>query len=558
MLEATVNTDLPLSQSLKELQDAADRIFDTISKRVTSQHQQLKGLSERIMSAQAKVDAISGTKRATSIYSSAKYPRADPTVADFVPLFADAAQNGCKASADTVSLDTGQWQSRDEGTLELFQFFSETSHEYWLKDHKHKDGVGKVPPGIKSVADLLLFNSTELPYHKYRVVDNLAGSEQLILQEELGIRPAPLPAAPQSVLAGDVLPRPGGDEFGFRPVLRQIPSFSLPSVLPDLPMVAEISWSGMGGGIDRLPSIAPSAVHGGPYSPRSNYSASPRFDNASASARFDPASLSARLDAASENGSVQSERKVSSRALPSLNIPATPIERSAQSKANSGGSGMSSTGSSNSARHMPSSSGISQSIPVDAPKAQTSPPRLAPAPPPPPTPPSPPFQSSPAKGTLVRKSSNLPTLPPVDSQRAALMDSIRSSGLDLLRKTPRSENSRGLLNTPGSPAIRKTDVEVPDNVPVKGPEIPEKISPPEVNKPINLMAEMARSLTLRRLSMQGTSQGPIKSDTQVPPRDEGQQSIESGRTSPSTLPNLGAHIAEGREDQSDDDDDEWD
>lgn len=35
MVEATVNTDLPLSQSLKELQDAADRIFDAIAKRVS-------------------------------------------------------------------------------------------------------------------------------------------------------------------------------------------------------------------------------------------------------------------------------------------------------------------------------------------------------------------------------------------------------------------------------------------------------------------------------------------------------------------------------------------
>lgn len=46
-------------------------------------------------------------------------------------------------------------------------------------------------------------------------------------------------------LPGILQPRPEGDEFGFRPVLRQIPSFSLPPVLPDLPMVAEISWSGM-------------------------------------------------------------------------------------------------------------------------------------------------------------------------------------------------------------------------------------------------------------------------------------------------------------------------
>lgn len=29
-------------------------------------------------------------------------------------------------------------QNQEEGTLELFQFFSETSHEYWMKDRKQK------------------------------------------------------------------------------------------------------------------------------------------------------------------------------------------------------------------------------------------------------------------------------------------------------------------------------------------------------------------------------------------------------------------------------------
>lgn len=42
----------------------------------------------------------------------------------------------------------------------------------------------------------------------------------------------------------DVQPLSGGDEYGFRPTLGEVPSFSLPSTLPNLPMVAEISWSG--------------------------------------------------------------------------------------------------------------------------------------------------------------------------------------------------------------------------------------------------------------------------------------------------------------------------
>lgn len=65
---------------------------------------------------------------------------------------------------------------------------------------------------------------------------------------------------------------------------------------------------GMRGGIDQLPSIAPSAVHGGSYSTRISYSVSPRFDSAFASTKFDPASVSARFDSTSENGACRFSR----------------------------------------------------------------------------------------------------------------------------------------------------------------------------------------------------------------------------------------------------------
>lgn len=32
-------------------------------------------------------------------------------------------------------------------------------------------------------------------------------------------------------------------EYGYKPVLGDVPEFNLPSVLPDLPMVADISWN---------------------------------------------------------------------------------------------------------------------------------------------------------------------------------------------------------------------------------------------------------------------------------------------------------------------------
>ena len=36
-----------------------------------------------------------------------------------------------------------------------------------------KEGLGKLPQSLSSVAELLLFNSTENPYKKYSALDNL-------------------------------------------------------------------------------------------------------------------------------------------------------------------------------------------------------------------------------------------------------------------------------------------------------------------------------------------------------------------------------------------------
>jgi hypothetical protein len=68
-----------------------------------------------------------------------------------------------------------------------------------------QEGIGSVPSGTKSVADVMLFNTTELPYHRYRLVDNLAGAELPVGEEESKDKVAPLPAPPQSVLAGDAM-----------------------------------------------------------------------------------------------------------------------------------------------------------------------------------------------------------------------------------------------------------------------------------------------------------------------------------------------------------------
>lgn len=49
----------------------------------------------------------------------------------------------------------------------------ETSHSFL--SHL-QEGIGKVPSRVKSVADVILFNSTELPYHKFVTVNLVLNS----------------------------------------------------------------------------------------------------------------------------------------------------------------------------------------------------------------------------------------------------------------------------------------------------------------------------------------------------------------------------------------------
>lgn len=114
-----------LCKALLGLQDTADKIFDTLSHRVGAEHERLKGLSSRIHTAKAKVDAISGSKRAITIKSSSRYPSMPSDVEDFHPLFGGKF-GGVRTDfpVATLLLNGGlSRESSEDGTLELFRFF---------------------------------------------------------------------------------------------------------------------------------------------------------------------------------------------------------------------------------------------------------------------------------------------------------------------------------------------------------------------------------------------------------------------------------------------------
>eukprot|EP00854_Cymbomonas_tetramitiformis_P000559 gene559-954_t len=262
-------TYFQLCEALCNLQKSSEDIFSRINARIDEEKDKLGGLSARVSVCHAQIDSVAAEKRkAITVLSSVKYP-ATKDLKSFTSVYAtqkptrdDELYNSMCESARRRFEEHGdklQGQSKiatvtEDETLELFRFFADAAQEE-ISLAESKEGLGKLPANITSVANLLLFNSTENPYKKYQSWDNLEGGEHAVAEEE---EVEALPEAPQSVQEGGELPTMSVEGFGFKPSLGPVPEMNLPNILPNLPMVADLNWSGAME--DSLPSIAPSTV----------------------------------------------------------------------------------------------------------------------------------------------------------------------------------------------------------------------------------------------------------------------------------------------------------
>ncbi|CAA6664774.1 unnamed protein product [Spirodela intermedia] len=127
--EGFVATYRHLCASLTELQEAVDRIFDTISRRITEERDKLTEISERTQRAKNAISDLSSSKGPLIIGSPLQYPSPSENERGFRPLFEHRdGSPGLNLPVAKISVDGGL--SREfglDGTLELFKFFSEAS-----------------------------------------------------------------------------------------------------------------------------------------------------------------------------------------------------------------------------------------------------------------------------------------------------------------------------------------------------------------------------------------------------------------------------------------------
>ena len=123
-------------------------------------------------------------------------------------------------------------------------------------------GLGH-PPTLRSVSDLLLFNTNINMYRSHDATvdslnnDSVDDDDKYIhdyKEDEIILSDAPI-----SVTDGDSLPIVAVNEIGFKPTLGPVPELQLPSELPELSMAADISWKDDSNNA-QMTTIAPSAM----------------------------------------------------------------------------------------------------------------------------------------------------------------------------------------------------------------------------------------------------------------------------------------------------------
>uniref|UniRef100_A0A1A8C537 WAS protein family homolog n=1 Tax=Nothobranchius kadleci TaxID=1051664 RepID=A0A1A8C537_NOTKA len=168
-----IQPDLRREEAVHQIADAllyleliSTDIFRRVSESVEKNRRQLQSVSDRIRLAQARVDKIKGSKKATKVFSSAKYPAPDH-LQDYSSIFSGAVDPSSqnrphhKIQNKLRPFDEKAWQ-------EKLTYFPVCVRNKKKSEDETEEGLGSLPRNISSVSSLLLFNTTENLYKKYR------------------------------------------------------------------------------------------------------------------------------------------------------------------------------------------------------------------------------------------------------------------------------------------------------------------------------------------------------------------------------------------------------
>uniref|UniRef100_A0A8C7PS89 WAS protein family homolog 1 n=1 Tax=Oncorhynchus mykiss TaxID=8022 RepID=A0A8C7PS89_ONCMY len=176
-----IQSDLRREEAVHQIADAllyletiSTDIFTRVSESVERNRSQLQSVTDRIRLAQARVDKIKGSKKATKVFSSAKYPAPD-RLQDYSSIFSGATDPASQ-TRPRYHIQAKLRPLDDKALQEKLCYYPVCVSSKKRSEDETEEGLGGLPRNISSVSSLLLFNTTENLYKKYVFLDPLAGA----------------------------------------------------------------------------------------------------------------------------------------------------------------------------------------------------------------------------------------------------------------------------------------------------------------------------------------------------------------------------------------------
>lgn len=250
-------TVLQFADALEYISTVSDDVFTRVNNRVKENRDKLNAILDRIKIAEAKIERVRGTNKATQVFSSSKYPAAEEREI-YLSMFKDM-----ESSLRQIKHSYRKLQSKhhplDDGDLKEKLIFYNIARPRSKSSGYHDDagdGLGGLPENLESLSSLLLFNSEENPYKKYTTFDPLGASKRAkTAAADNDVGDDRLGDAPMSIINREQMERHAAESYLYVPGLGDVPEIDVPMDLPDLPGIADLTFS-----TDINESIAPSAL----------------------------------------------------------------------------------------------------------------------------------------------------------------------------------------------------------------------------------------------------------------------------------------------------------
>ena len=232
--------------ALTQLSKVSNDIFSKIDVKCTEFQQKIFDVNKRVDSANAKIDALKEAKKATVVFSSAKYP-GNEKHRDYESIFAGVDQK--QEYAHPRHNITERPQEFNVKNLQgKLQFFTVKEKP---KDKSIPKGLGSIPSNLSSASSLTVYNTAESPYNDSVKADPLEAKLKM-KKQNLEESDRDKNNMDETDFNKGLMNHEENDNLFYNPDMGDLPDFDLPDDL-ELPNIAQdMQYS-----LDIGPGIAP-------------------------------------------------------------------------------------------------------------------------------------------------------------------------------------------------------------------------------------------------------------------------------------------------------------